>query len=71
MAGALACFLTYPLITVSTRLQVQQKQNEHYKGNLDAIKKIIKEGGKKELFSGLTSALVGMFSTQAIYYYFC
>ncbi|KAJ3220600.1 hypothetical protein HK099_004153 [Clydaea vesicula] len=71
--GMLSMALTYPLITVSTRNQVQRQNNEvderAYKGQLDAFKRILKEEGIPGLYSGLNSALFGIAITQGVYYY--
>jgi solute carrier family 25 (peroxisomal adenine nucleotide transporter), member 17 len=63
--------LTYPLITVSTRHQVQKSSSgkQAYKGQLDAFKKIIAEEGVTGLYSGLNSALFGIAITNGVYYY--
>lgn len=60
--------LTYPLISVSTRQQVNKKKE--YQSQFSALRTILKEEGLKGLYSGLKSALVGNAATQAIYYYF-
>ena len=50
--------LTYPLITLSTRAQVESKKGKL--STLDAVKKIIDSEGVSGLFAGLDSALFGI-----------
>ncbi|EGG16420.1 transmembrane protein [Cavenderia fasciculata] len=82
IAGMTTIFLTYPLSTVSTRLQVQQKQALKqqqqsdtsvlpvpYKGTIDAFKRIIAEENWTSLYSGLKSALIGIGCSSFVYYY--
>ncbi|KAJ2909534.1 hypothetical protein GGI21_001785 [Coemansia aciculifera] len=70
--GMISMAVTYPLITVNTRLQVQRndKDSTSYAGNVDAIYKIISAEGIAGLFSGLESALFGAAVTNGVYYYF-
>ncbi|KAI9292401.1 mitochondrial carrier [Neoconidiobolus thromboides FSU 785] len=69
--GIISLFLTYPLNTVSQRLQVQRSSSSApYKGTYDAIAKIFKEEGLNGLYAGLDSALFGIALTNAVYYYF-
>ncbi|OMJ25096.1 Peroxisomal membrane protein PMP47B [Smittium culicis] len=70
--GIISMALTYPLITISSRLQVQRSQgsSSEYTGNIDAFKKILKNEGISGLFSGLESALFGAALTNGVYYYF-
>ncbi|KAJ1918292.1 hypothetical protein H4219_002689 [Mycoemilia scoparia] len=70
--GIISMAITYPLITVSSRLQAQRNNTSEsaYKGNLDAVKKIIAGEGIQGLFSGLESALFGSAVTNGVYYYF-
>ncbi|CAG8588500.1 3338_t:CDS:10 [Racocetra persica] len=70
--GIISMALTYPLITVSSRLQVQKdnKAVESYKGGRDAIIKIIKREGFSGLYSGVNSAIFGIAITNGVYYYF-
>ncbi|OMH79853.1 Peroxisomal membrane protein PMP47A [Zancudomyces culisetae] len=51
--GLVSMGLTYPLFTISTRLQVQRtgERKDAYKGNLDVLKKILNEEGVAGLFS--------------------
>lgn len=58
---------SYPLITLSTRAQVESK-----KGNttlLDATKQILDREGVSGLFAGIDSALFGISITNFVYYY--
>jgi adenine nucleotide transporter 17 len=59
--------LTYPLITLSTRAQVESKRAST--STLDAIRLIIKREGIAGLFAGLDSALFGIGVTNFVYYY--
>ncbi|KAG0203487.1 hypothetical protein BGX28_004240 [Mortierella sp. GBA30] len=70
--GIISMALTYPLITISSRLQVQKDKTskEAYKSGLDAVKKIIAKEGISGLYSGLDSALFGISLTNYCYYYF-
>ncbi|CAG8437402.1 2815_t:CDS:2 [Diversispora eburnea] len=63
--GIISMVLTYPLITISSRLQVQKNN----KGR-DAIAKILKNEGVGGLYSGLSSAIFGISITNGVYYYF-
>jgi adenine nucleotide transporter 17 len=67
--GVVSTVVTYPLITVSSRLQVQKDDHsgDAYKGFLDGVKKIIKKEGPAGLFSGVESALFAI--TNGVYYY--
>jgi len=70
--GIISMVLTYPLITVSSRLQVQKdtKGTDAYKGGRDTIVKILKNEGFSGLYSGLNSAIFGIALTNGVYYYF-
>ncbi|KAI3644527.1 hypothetical protein MP228_010691 [Amoeboaphelidium protococcarum] len=76
--GIISMALTYPLITVGTRLQIQQNKktggqsdaNQQYKGLVDAFQKIVKHEGVAGLYSGINSALFGIALTNGVYYYF-
>jgi len=60
--------LTYPLITISTRQQVQKdnQAKNAYKGQLGTLKKIIKEEGIQGLYSGLSSGIFGIAVTNGV-----
>ncbi|OLY82868.1 Peroxisomal membrane protein PMP47A [Smittium mucronatum] len=70
--GIISMAITYPLITISSRLQVQRSHDSEakYKGNFDAFKKILATEGVTGLFSGIESALFGAALTNGVYYYF-
>lgn len=57
----------YPLITLSTRAQVEKKKAST--GTLDAAKRIIDREGVVGLYAGLDSALFGITVTNFVYYY--
>lgn len=65
--GLLSMALTYPLITLSTRAQVESKRAES--STLDAAKRIMAREGVSGLYSGLESALFGISVTNFVYYY--
>jgi len=65
--GLLAMTLTYPLITLSTRAQVESKRADT--STLDAIRHIINREGITGLYAGLDSALFGISVTNFVYYY--
>jgi len=65
--GLLAMTLTYPLITLSTRAQVESKRADT--STIDAIRNIIKREGFTGLYAGLDSALFGISVTNFVYYY--
>jgi len=65
--GLLAMTLTYPLITLSTRAQVESKRAET--STLAAVKHIVNREGISGLYAGLDSALFGISITNFIYYY--
>ncbi|KNE59156.1 hypothetical protein AMAG_03484 [Allomyces macrogynus ATCC 38327] len=68
--GIVSTVLTYPLITVSSRMQVQKddKSGDAYKNFFDGVRKIIKKDGPAGLFSGMNSALIGIAITNGVYY---
>ncbi|GIZ46592.1 hypothetical protein CKM354_000971200 [Cercospora kikuchii] len=65
--GLLSMALTYPLITLSTRAQVEKKKAST--GTLDAARRIIDREGVVGLYAGLDSALFGITITNFVYYY--
>ena len=65
--GLLAMTLTYPLITLSTRAQVESKRAET--STLTAVRRIIDREGVTGLYAGLESALFGISVTNFVYYY--
>ncbi|RAL37939.1 unnamed protein product [Cuscuta campestris] len=64
-AGVSSTLVTYPLELVKTRLTVQRGV---YDGLLDAFVKILKEGGPRELYRGLTPSLIGVVPYAATNY---
>jgi len=65
--GILSMALTYPLITLSPRAQVEKKKA--HTGTLAAAKKILDREGVTGLYAGLDSALFGISVTNFVYYY--
>ncbi|KAF2471445.1 mitochondrial carrier [Lindgomyces ingoldianus] len=65
--GLLSMALTYPLITLSTRAQVESKRAQS--STLNAARRIIKREGIVGLYAGLESALFGISVTNFVYYY--
>jgi hypothetical protein len=60
-------YTRYPLITLSTRAQVESSRAET--STLDAARRIIKREGIVGLYAGLDSALLGIGVTNFVYYY--
>jgi adenine nucleotide transporter 17 len=58
---------SYPLITLSTRAQVESKKADT--SALDAVRHIIKREGITGLYAGIDSALFGISLTNFVYYY--
>ncbi|EKV13037.1 Peroxisomal membrane protein Pmp47, putative [Penicillium digitatum] len=65
--GVMSMVLTYPLITLSTRAQVESKRA--HSTTLDAVRRIVQREGISGLYSGLESALFGISVTNFVYYY--
>ncbi|KID91576.1 Mitochondrial carrier domain protein [Metarhizium guizhouense ARSEF 977] len=65
--GILSMVLTYPLITLSTRAQVESKKAESK--FIDAVQKIVAREGISGLYAGINSALFGISVTNFVYYY--
>ena len=65
--GLAAMALTYPLITLSTRAQVESKKA--HTNTLEAAQRIIAREGVRGLYAGLESALFGITVTNFVYYY--
>ena len=73
--GCVALAITYPLLTATTRLQIQQvrsltRDGKPYKNALDAIQRITTEEGWRKLYAGLKAALSGNIVSMGVYYYF-
>ena len=58
---------SYPLITLSTRAQVESKRAQS--STLNAARRIIKREGVAGLYAGMDSALFGITVTNFVYYY--
>ncbi|KAI8343384.1 mitochondrial carrier domain-containing protein [Chlamydoabsidia padenii] len=69
--GMVAMTLTYPLVSISSRLQVQKggQGKDEYKNTADAFFKILAKEGCKGLYSGLGSGIFGIAITNGVYYY--
>lgn len=65
--GILSTLLTYPLITLSTRSQVESRRAKST--FLDATRRIVQREGVTGLYSGLESAIFGISVTNFVYYY--
>lgn len=65
--GILSTLLTYPLLTLSTRSQIESRRAKS--GFLDAARRIIEREGITGLYSGLESAIFGISVTNFVYYY--
>lgn len=65
--GLLSMALTYPLITLSTRAQVESKKADT--NVLLAARRIFAREGLRGLYAGLESALFGITVTNFVYYY--
>lgn len=65
--GILSMVLTYPLITLSTRAQVESRRAET--AFLTAVRRIVAQEGVAGLYAGLDSAVFGISVTNFVYYY--
>ncbi|KAI1780272.1 mitochondrial carrier [Hypoxylon cercidicola] len=65
--GVVSMVLTYPLITLSTRAQVESKRAET--PFLAAVRQIVAREGVSGLYAGLDSAVFGISVTNFVYYY--
>lgn len=72
--GALSMTLTYPLVTVTTKLQaeekISQREGREKRNAADVIKELFKKHGITGFYNGLESAIYGMTITNFVYYYF-
>ena len=62
-AGAASTVLTNPIWVVKTRLMLQTPLGEsrtHYRGTIDAFKKIITQEGVRTLYTGLVPSMLGL-----------
>jgi adenine nucleotide transporter 17 len=77
VAGMAAIAAFYPLSSVSTRLQVQAREQAAggpstklpYKGTWDAFTRIAKEEGVLAFYSGLKASLIGIAASNTVYFY--
>lgn len=73
-AGVLSLSVTYPLLTISTKLQSEDKnkdaQIEQKKSAKEIIKSIYAKDGLLGYYAGLESAVYGIAVTNFVYYYF-
>ncbi|KAI8391580.1 mitochondrial carrier domain-containing protein [Radiomyces spectabilis] len=69
--GVIAMAVTYPLLAISSRLQVQKDNTEGqaYKNTIDAFIKVVKAEGLTGLYSGLGSGMFAMAVNNGVYYY--
>mgnify|MGYP001092216705 FL=1 len=69
--GCIALALTYPLLTATTRLQVQHNQPDQrrYTNLWDVIVRTTTEEGWAKLYAGLKPALAGNIVSMGVYYY--
>ncbi|KAK9458553.1 mitochondrial carrier domain-containing protein [Lipomyces oligophaga] len=74
--GALAMVVTYPLITLSTRAQIERNKSPSSQKSgqkqtiVSAASRIIQREGIGGLYSGIPTALFGISLTNFVYYYF-
>ncbi|KFZ19849.1 hypothetical protein V501_00466 [Pseudogymnoascus sp. VKM F-4519 (FW-2642)] len=66
--GLLSMALTYPLITLSTRAQVESTRKRTT--FLESTRALLARDGPSGLYAGLDSALVGITLTNFVYYYY-
>ncbi|RKP02509.1 hypothetical protein CXG81DRAFT_29504 [Caulochytrium protostelioides] len=66
--GIVSMALTYPLITVSTRTQVDKSAQKA--SQVKTFQRILAEEGVTGFYSGIKSALFGIAVTQGVFYYF-
>ncbi|KAJ4980139.1 hypothetical protein NE237_010919 [Protea cynaroides] len=70
--GIIAQLISYPLQTVNTRQQTERdpKKSRRKHGTLEQMCQVVKQEGWERLYGGLTPSLVGIATSQGIYYYF-
>jgi len=68
-AGAVALVSTYPLQTVTLRLQVQRQANGRYKGTFRTLLLIMQEEGVHGLFHGINLGIASSVASAFVYYY--
>ncbi|SCU93433.1 LAMI_0E14356g1_1 [Lachancea mirantina] len=67
--GALSITLTYPLMSLTTKLQTTS-DDEKKQSTREVVKNMLQKDGWKAMFSGLESAIYGMTLSNFVYYYF-
>lgn len=65
--GIVSMAVTYPLITVGTKMQIQSRSHTSFAGT---VRRVVKQEGIIGLYGGLSSALFGIALTNGVYYYF-
>merc|ERR1711991_980514 len=66
--GSLA--ISYPLLTVALRLQIQsKKKNEKTETALEVIRNIFYKQGWRQVYAGLKPAIIGNAIAQWVFYY--
>jgi Mitochondrial carrier protein len=68
MAGTAACLACYPLDLIRTRLTTELEGQEHYRGLVDAFRKISTEEGIRGFYSGAGATLFVAVPSFAISY---
>ena len=68
VAGSVACIACYPLDLVRTRLTTELEGREHYRGMVDAFRKIAQREGYAGYYSGLFPTLLVAVPNFAISY---
>jgi len=69
VAGAVAMVSTYPLQTVTLRLQVQRQSDGRYQGTFRTLLLIVKEEGVYGLYHGVKLGIFGSVVSAFVYYY--
>lgn len=70
IAGAVAFVSTYPLQTVTLRLQVQRNASGPYHGSLRTLLLIARQEGLSGLYHGINLGVVASVVSAFVYYYF-
>lgn len=68
LGGMTAMAITYPLVAISTRAQVESKKAGQ--STLQALQRILAQEGISGLFAGLESSLLGIAITNGVFYLF-
>ncbi|MBW0552986.1 hypothetical protein O181_092701 [Austropuccinia psidii MF-1] len=69
LGGICAMAITYPLISISTRAQVEARRHPG-ESSFEAAMHLIQREGFRSLYDGLGSSLIGIAVTNGIYYLF-